>query len=159
MTNKNKKELVILVIGIVILILSVLHVNKSFRNSGEEYQFPGPPKLLSEEAEAVLPVWKPGPVSVNKEVNYHGRENRDPLDNNMVLNKEVKVEEQKAEAVFPEEKFLISAIIWGARKPQAIINDTIVTTGEMLDGGEIVKIDKQGVHIKFEGREALLSIK
>lgn len=96
------------------------------------------------------------------EVKYIGRENRDPLDNSMILEKPkevVVVEEKKEERVFPKENFSVSAVIWGSKIPQAIINDKIVTVGEVLDGGKIIGIDKKGIHIDFEGREVLLVIK
>lgn len=99
-----------------------------------------------------------------KAIKYIGRENRDPLDNMALVPKapEKPVTEtstKKAVVSFPAGTFTVSAIIWGSKRPQAIINDNVVGIGEKLGGGEIVNINKDGVHINYEGEEVLLSIK
>jgi len=105
-----------------------------------------------------------GRETAREEIIYSGRQNRDPLDNSAVVittkkeEQEIVVPRQEAQAPFPVEKFSVSAIIWGTKMPQAIINDKIVGIGEQLDEGRIAGIDKGGVHIDYGGKEVLLQI-
>lgn len=93
-------------------------------------------------------------------VKYTGSDSRDPLDNSAILKEVGEAAEKKEEAAVPStEGLTLSAVIWGSRIPQAIINDKIVTVGEPVDGGKVVGIAKEGVRIDFQGREVLLAIK
>jgi Tfp pilus assembly protein PilP len=72
---------------------------------------------------------------------------------------ETPVAVKKTVELFPVNEFKVSAIIWGSGKPQAIINDSVMSVGESIMDGKIVGIDKNGVHVSYEGEEVLLSIK
>lgn len=166
---KEKKELIILSVGVTILI--AIWVIRQMQAGPASTGSPRPPvgylQTMPEEAAPVAETvagekGTSQPVIEGVSIKYTGRENRDPLDNSVVV-----VEEEKPEAVqetppekkiFPIESFLISAVIWDSKRPQAIVNDRVVNVGEALDGGTIVAIDKRGVHVAFEGDEYLLAM-
>ncbi|MDD2688762.1 MAG: general secretion pathway protein GspB [Candidatus Omnitrophica bacterium] len=48
----------------------------------------------------------------------------------------------------------VQGIVWGARFPQAIINNKVVKAGDTIEGKvKIVNIDKEGVMVIFNGRQ------
>lgn len=166
MNPKEKKQLGILIIGIIILIWAWIYTHRPDEQAtvtdagvmqfkGEEILPISPERGLSiEETAADLQ-----PTAI-KEIKYTGRENRDPLDNSgVVVIERLPEAPLMVEQTFPVESFSVSAIIWDSKKPQAIINGKIVTIGEKLNGGEIIGIDKEGVHVTFAGKEVLLPIK
>lgn len=55
------------------------------------------------------------------------------------------------------EKFKVQGVIWGGKFPQAIINNKILGVGDLLDGAEIVNIEKKGISLSFAGRIAILA--
>ncbi len=52
---------------------------------------------------------------------------------------------------FDREKLKVQGVIWGGRAPQAIINDQVVTVGSLIEGAEILSIDKTGITFGFGG--------
>jgi hypothetical protein len=159
MGKKEKIELVVLCAGIIGLVLAYMYVNKSSRKVIDTAQVAKDkvfPMLMQKGSPA-----KEGALSKEAgfvDIRYTGRQNRDPLDNSAVLHRITESPEKK-EGAFPKEGFSISAIIWGGKRPQAIINDKVVNIGDKLSGGEIVGIDKKGVRINFKGKEELIPIK
>lgn len=51
----------------------------------------------------------------------------------------------------------VQGIIWGGRLPQAIINNKVVKVGDLLEGAEIVEINKEGATVLFAGVEHQLT--
>lgn len=47
--------------------------------------------------------------------------------------------------------FQVQGIIWGGRIPQAIINNKVLTVGDLIDKAEILSIDKNGVTLVSSG--------
>ncbi|MCX5694513.1 MAG: hypothetical protein NT014_05270 [Candidatus Omnitrophica bacterium] len=45
----------------------------------------------------------------------------------------------------------VQGIIWGVKVPQAIINGNIFTIGDLIEGAEIVSIEKKGITLSFNG--------
>lgn len=157
MEKKPKFELAILIGSITVLVFLLVMANKPNRvavSTTAPFKSENLPLLMQKNISVQEDI---SPQRV-EEVTYTGRLNRDPLDNSVVLSKIAAVAEKK-EVLFPKEKFLVNAIIWGSKMPQAIINDKVVGIGEMLDGGKIIGIDKEGVHVSCDGKEVLLSIK
>lgn len=162
-TEKSKKELVILGVGLAMLIGLLVMRGRAPKEKAVDL-FP-PPASISLPGEAAPPEAPiAGPVAAVKEVRYIGRQNRDPVDNSALFPKEVPkpvAEEAPApQAVdFPVDKFKVTAVLWGSKRPQAIINDNVIGLGDDLDGGRITGIDKEGIHISYEGKEVLLQLK
>lgn len=48
-------------------------------------------------------------------------------------------------------RFRVQGIIWGAKVPQAIINNKVLTIGDLIDGAEILSIEKKGITVSFNG--------
>lgn len=51
----------------------------------------------------------------------------------------------------------IQGVIWGGRILQAIINNKIVKIGDVIEGVQIVNINKDGITVLFGGKEYNLS--
>ena len=59
----------------------------------------------------------------------------------------------------PSGAFVLSGIVFEDREPMAVINDTIYTVGEYVNGAEIVKITNKEVLLKKADREIRLKVK
>lgn len=76
---------------------------------------------------------------------------------------QAKIEEmEEAVVVEPVETldvsvYKINGLIWGSYKSQAIINSEIYGVGDKLGEAEITNIDKNGVTLKFNNKEYILS--
>jgi len=51
----------------------------------------------------------------------------------------------------------VKGIIWGSSTPQAIVNDTVVSVGDVISGATIEGIAKSGVTVSFQGVEYEIS--
>jgi len=45
----------------------------------------------------------------------------------------------------------VQGIIWGSKTPQAIINNKVFKIGDLIEGAEIVSIEKKGITLSFNG--------
>jgi len=52
----------------------------------------------------------------------------------------------------------LNGMVWGGPKPQAIINDRIVSEGDIIESKKIESITKMGVRIRYKGRVFFLTI-
>lgn len=50
----------------------------------------------------------------------------------------------------------VQGMIWSSKMPQAIINNTVLRIGDVIEGAEISDIRKEGIYILYEGNEYLL---
>ncbi|MBL7085393.1 MAG: hypothetical protein ISS43_04730 [Candidatus Omnitrophica bacterium] len=50
----------------------------------------------------------------------------------------------------------VQGIVWGSKVPQAIINNTVVKVGEIIEGAEIIDIRKEGVYVLYEEGQYIL---
>lgn len=88
-------------------------------------------------------------------VEYKSEEFRDPFQALISKEKPKFVTEENAQAA--QEKGLdlsllkVQGIIWGAKLPQAIINDQVLTIGDFIQGAEILNIEQNGVTLIFSG--------
>lgn len=62
----------------------------------------------------------------------------------------VSVKEQEKEIIPPS--LAIQGLIWNTDRPQAIVNESVVGIGDMLEGAKIVGIQKTGISIVYEGK-------
>jgi len=75
-------------------------------------------------------------------------------------------QKQKLEPIIQEQpkpivmapELVISGLIWNTNLPQAIINQGIVTIGDIVENSEIVNIHKGGVDILFSGTPFTIKI-
>ncbi len=53
----------------------------------------------------------------------------------------------------------LEGILWNPESPRAIINDQIVTKGDIVQGAEVVDIKKDGVILRYGKEESILRLK
>lgn len=90
------------------------------------------------------------------QIKYKSGQLRDPFVPVMVKEeKKPSLQEQKAvESQRPKinlSALEVQGIIWGAKVPQAIINNKVLAAGDSINGAEILSIDKRGVTLSFAG--------
>jgi hypothetical protein len=120
----------------------------------------GIPVAETEKAVGAGIAGAPVSAAATAEIKYMGRENRDPVDNSFLFPEKPAAAPPPPEApAFAADQFKVTALLWGSKTPQAIINDKVVAMGEDLGGGKIAAIDKDGVHVNYNGEEVLLRIK
>ena len=50
----------------------------------------------------------------------------------------------------------VQGMVWSSKMPQAIINDTVVSIGEVIDDAEILDIRKEGIYLLYQGRQYII---
>ncbi|MBN2096862.1 MAG: hypothetical protein JW714_00120 [Candidatus Omnitrophica bacterium] len=90
--------------------------------------------------------------SAQPQVKYTARDLRDPF---LSIFEMQKLSDQPAvgEAI---SHLKVQGMIWGAKMPQAIINDTVVRVGEIVGGAEILEIRKEGIYVLYQGKQYIL---
>jgi hypothetical protein len=103
-----------------------------------------------------------------KEVTYTSEYLRDPFKSPFEIEAEAYKPESKPEVgpspvlepVKPIKTVLpgldVQGIIWGAEIPRAIINDRVVTVGEVVAEAEVLDIRKEGVYILYQGGQYIV---
>jgi len=84
---------------------------------------------------------------------YESSKLRDPFKTYLVKEPEAVLQED-GEVLKPEldlSKLDVQGVIWGGKIPQAIINSQVLTIGDLIEGAEILSIDKKGVTLGFYG--------
>lgn len=60
------------------------------------------------------------------------------------------------EEQFDPAKYQVTGLVWGQAAPKAIINDTIYSIGDTVEGAKVVNIDKNGILMEFNSKEYLM---
>ncbi|UCB57503.1 MAG: hypothetical protein JSV30_02670 [Candidatus Omnitrophota bacterium] len=92
-------------------------------------------------------------------VEYTGRGLRDPFESPFELFvplEEVPKEKKRAPIAGGLAHLVVQGMIWDSKIPQAIINNTVVRPGEVIEGAEILDIRKEGVYVLYEGNQYIL---
>lgn len=92
-------------------------------------------------------------------VEYTGRGLRDPFESPFELFvplEEAPKEKKGAPIAGGLTHLVVQGMIWDSKIPQAIINDTVVRPGEVIEGAEILDIRKEGVYVLYEGNQYIL---
>jgi hypothetical protein len=68
---------------------------------------------------------------------------------------EIKVKPATAESMVairenPASHLVVQGLIWGGRFPQAIINNKVVKIGDIIEGAQVLSIDKDGVTVSSQ---------
>ena len=50
----------------------------------------------------------------------------------------------------------VQGMVWGSQMPQAIINNMVLSVGDVIEGAEIIDVRKDGVYLLFEGRQYII---
>ena len=105
-------------------------------------------------------------------IEYSSGDLRDPFGDllQLAIEKEQKAKEVQDVVAAPKDsaephkpmpsldKFKVQGVIWGGKFPQAIINNKILGVGDLIEGAEIVSIEKKGIALSFAGTMASLAI-
>jgi hypothetical protein len=89
---------------------------------------------------------------------YTAQDLRDPMES--LLPPEPKPELSEAEVQARQSTrppLRLQGLVWGGKKPQAIINSRLYRVGESVEGSKILSIDRTGVTIEHYGHSALYS--
>jgi len=90
-------------------------------------------------------------ITVRPEVEYKSNQLRDPFQTYIIKEKKVQAQVQDsgslAQTTIDPNKLKVQGIIWGTKMPQAIINDKVYIVGDLIEGAEILSIDKQGIKL------------
>ena len=92
-------------------------------------------------------------------VQYNSQDQRDPFKG--ITKEDFKEKQGTVEVAAPDDKPLpvltVQGVIWGAKFPQAIINNKVVKVGDVLQGAKILSIEKNGIMVLFDCRQVTLS--
>jgi len=96
-------------------------------------------------------------VPLRPNIEYKAQDLKDPF---QPPREEKKPEEEPKVEITPEvlpeiplPALEIQGLVWGGNLAQAIINKKIVRTGDLIEGAQIIDINKEGVIISFNKRE------
>ncbi|MDP1852685.1 MAG: hypothetical protein Q8L26_00535 [Candidatus Omnitrophota bacterium] len=59
---------------------------------------------------------------------------------------------------FPLPSLTVQGVVWGGQYPQAIINNTVVKTGEKIEDVEILEIAKDKIKLLYKGRNFFIGV-
>ena len=51
----------------------------------------------------------------------------------------------------PVENFVVSGLVWNSARPQAIVNDTVVSIGDMIGVAKVTNIERDGITLFADG--------
>ena len=85
-------------------------------------------------------------------VDYTGRQYRDPFSS---LRPEA-TQKKEQPKVFSAE---VEGILWNAESPMAILSGKVVRVGSRIGEAEVIRIERDGVTVRVNGEEKLLSRK
>ena len=94
-----------------------------------------------------------------RELKYTARPLRDPFESPFEMMAVPITEEETEEesAVrYGLSHLKVQGMVWGTKMPQVIINGTVLRTGEVIQGAEILSIRKEGVYVLHEGSQYIL---
>ena len=147
--EQKKQEQIILIVLIPIFLLGLLYM----RSRGTRWAKSGyETSMLNIGAdEEIAKIAEPKDVI---DVKFEGSD-KDPLKNlhksyMYELAKKEPIEEVKENLSLPA--ITINGLVWNTAKPQAIVNDKIVGIGEKIGGAKLIKIDKSGITIEYQGK-------
>ena len=93
-------------------------------------------------------------IMVRPVVEYKADKLRDPFRTCLIKEEPKEVPQENtvlAKPQFDLGKLSVQGIIWGVKIPQAIINNRVLTIGDLIEGAEILSIEKKGITLSFNG--------
>lgn len=89
-------------------------------------------------------------------VEYTSGDLRDPFQGVNTKPDASRNQAQTRTSVLP--KLVVQGIMWGGKFNQAIINNKVVKAGDIIEGAQIISIDKSKIILLFEDRKYNLSV-
>jgi len=140
--------LAIVLVGLWLWVLGIVPLKKTVRELVERpVTVEVSPEELREKAEATalsLSNWLEKREKMDKMLVYY-EARRDPF----LL--PVKIKEENLPPQPP--KLVLKGIAWDKTEPLALINDRVVKEGDTIEGARIVKIDFDGVAVRYRGKK------
>lgn len=93
-------------------------------------------------------------LMVRPVVEYKSSKLRDPFRTYLIKEEPKPVPQENVDLTKPQldlNKLQVQGIIWGGNIPQAIINNNVLTIGNLIEGAEILSIEKKGITLSFNG--------
>jgi hypothetical protein len=148
--NKEKKEQIIVIILVPILILGLIYMRSQGSSQGEPQGPVEVVNIVAESGRSNMPVVIPGAP------NFSPGEN--PFTNllQIFLHDNMYRKEPEKEIQQPLPDFVIQGIVWNTDTPQAIINGQVVKIGDNMQGVKIIGIEQKGILIEYIGERMLI---
>jgi len=101
-------------------------------------------------------------IITRPQIKYKSGQLRDPFVSVMVKEEKRQDSQKQGAAELNQPKIDLGAlkvqgVIWGTKMSQAIINNKVLVVGDLIDGAEILSINKKGVTLSFAGEVVHLS--
>lgn len=112
------------------------------------------PKEIDEgdlEKTGLMAINKNVEVIVRPNVEYKAQGLRNPFEQPVLVSESDNVDSSFKPEIAKLPQLTVQGIIWGGNLPQAIINNKVVKIGDVLEGAEVVEIEKEGVTVLFAG--------
>ncbi|MDP2927555.1 MAG: hypothetical protein Q8N80_01990 [Candidatus Omnitrophota bacterium] len=93
-------------------------------------------------------------IIVRPVVEYKSSKLRDPFRTYLIKEEPRQLPQENIDLTKPGldlGKLKVQGIIWGVATPQAIINNKVLTIGDLIEGAEILSIEKKGITLSFNG--------
>lgn len=94
---------------------------------------------------------------VRPNVEYRAQGLRNPFEQSASVSESADTDNNLKPETGKLPQLIVQGIIWGSNLPQAIINNKVVKVGDVLEGAEVIKINKEGVIVLFAGEEHKLT--
>ncbi|MCX5699033.1 MAG: hypothetical protein NTX01_05005 [Candidatus Omnitrophica bacterium] len=94
------------------------------------------------------------PIMARPIVKYESGRLRDPFRTYLIKEESRQVSQENMDLAKPEldlGKLQVQGIIWGVPTPQVIINNKVYKIGDLIEGAEILSIEKKGIGLSFNG--------
>ena len=95
-------------------------------------------------------------IAERPDIEYEAQDLKDPFEPPI---EKIELIEELEEEVMPEAEpelplpsLGVEGLVWGGSLPLAIINKKIVRIGDMIEGVQIIDINKEGIDISFDNR-------
>jgi hypothetical protein len=90
-------------------------------------------------------------VIVRPNVEYRAQGLRNPFEQSVLVSESTDAGSNLMPEATKLPQLTVQGIIWGSSLPQAIINNKVVKVGDVLEGADIIEINKEGITVLFAG--------
>ncbi len=152
--EKEKREKLILLMLLPILIFGLAFRVMGKANKKKETAPETAPIATEQVQEGINP-----PEIVHKTVEYTGSGSMDPFKNKFsmfIASFTPKINNLAAEEVmrqFDASGLNIKGLIWNSDRPQALINDKVISIGDEVNGAKLLSVNRDGIKLQYKGVE------
>lgn len=100
------------------------------------------------------------PLKINSEQPKHlTKEGMESLLNELKLKNPFSLKHFNEPLTEAKQEIKLEGIMWDNQKPFAVIDGTVMSVGDFIDGKKIIKIDNESVTLDNQGQKEILKIK